>query len=237
MKKLLKSLAGLLGYEIARKDVKGAYEHDIDPAFFAAYEWCKPHTKLSRERMLANWNAVKHVEKNGIVGDIVECGVWAGGSAMLMAIASGSRVTWLYDTYAGITEPTDWETSDVTGGRIHDAWKKKPNWMACDLECVRENLRDVEHLARFVKGDVRKTIPREAPERIAVMRLDMDIHAPTAHALEHLYPRLESGGVIIVDDYGNWSGVRRAVDDYFGRNGVRMYLHRIDSGARIGTKP
>ena len=86
----------------------------------------------------------------------------------------------------------------------------------------------------FVEGKVEDTIPEQAPERIALLRLDTDWYESTRHELEHLYPRLSPGGVLIIDDYGHWEGARQAVDEYFKGE---VYLHRIDYTGRLAIKP
>ena len=83
----------------------------------------------------------------------------------------------------------------------------------------------------FVEGKVEDTIPAHAPERIALLRLDTDWYESTRHELEHLYPRLSRGGVLIIDDYGHWQGARQAVDEYFGDAHAAL-LNRIDYTAR-----
>ena len=85
-------------------------------------------------------------------------------------------------------------------------------------------------------GRVEETIPEAAPERIAVLRLDTDWYESTRHELEHLYPRLAVGGVLIVDDYGHWQGARRAVDEYLAASGARLLLSRIDYTGRMAVK-
>ena len=69
----------------------------------------------------------------------------------------------------------------------------------------------------FVRGPVEETMPAGAPDSLALLRLDTDWYESTRHELEHLYPRLADGGVLIIDDYGHWEGSRRAVDEYFER--------------------
>ncbi|HYW73193.1 MAG TPA: TylF/MycF/NovP-related O-methyltransferase, partial [Pyrinomonadaceae bacterium] len=81
-----------------------------------------------------------------------------------------------------------------------------------------------------------ETIPAQAPDQIALLRLDTDWYQSTRHELTHLFPRLAPGGVLIIDDYGHWQGARRAVDEYFETNSVRILLHRIDYTGRIGVK-
>ncbi|MEM3434508.1 MAG: TylF/MycF/NovP-related O-methyltransferase, partial [Candidatus Methanomethyliaceae archaeon] len=65
--------------------------------------------------------------------------------------------------------------------------------------------------------------------------LDTDWYASTLTKLEVLLPLLSPRGVLIVDDYGYWSGSRRAVEEYFQRHAVTLLLHRIDSIGRIGV--
>jgi hypothetical protein len=86
----------------------------------------------------------------------------------------------------------------------------------------------------LVKGPVEKTRPDTVPESIALLRLDTDWYESTRHELTHLYPRLSSGGVLIVDDYGHWQGSRKAVDEFLGG---RLFLSRIDYTGRLAIKP
>ena len=89
----------------------------------------------------------------------------------------------------------------------------------------------------FVKGKVEETLPGTMPNQIALLRLDTDWHDSTAAELAHLYPRLSPGGVLIVDDYGQWQGQRKAVDEFLARQNVPLMLARIDGAARMGVKP
>ena len=77
---------------------------------------------------------------------------------------------------------------------------------------------------------------QHAPRKIALLRLDTDWYESTKHELVHLFPRLSTGGVLIVDDYGHWAGARRAVDEYVSEHGIVMLLTRIDYTGRIGVK-
>lgn len=87
----------------------------------------------------------------------------------------------------------------------------------------------------FVQGAVEATIPARVPERIALLRLDTYWYDSTLHELVHLYPRLEPGGVLLVDDYGEWYGCRTAVDEYFATRSP-LLLNRVDRGGRIAVK-
>jgi hypothetical protein len=107
------------------------------------------------------------------------------------------------------------------------------------LEDVTANVAAVGYpaeLVKFVRGKVEDTIPVTAPESIAILRLDTDWYESTRHELEHLYPRLVPGGVLIIDDYGHWQGARRAVDEYLARLPEPLLLNRIDYTGRIAIK-
>jgi O-methyltransferase len=105
------------------------------------------------------------------------------------------------------------------------------------LEDVRRNLLSTgypEEKCHFIKGDVLKTIPHEAIDEIAILRLDTDWYESTRHELQHLYPKLTRGGVLIVDDYGHWQGCRKAVDEYF--TGRPPFMFAIDYTARMSIR-
>ena len=93
-----------------------------------------------------------------------------------------------------------------------------------------------EERVHFHPGKVEDTIPGRAPERIALLRLDTDWYESTRHELEHLYARVPSGGVLIIDDYATWQGARKAVDEFLERAGERLLLVPIAAG-RIAVKP
>lgn len=199
----------------------------------------------SDEKMYALYGALQHVVKMGVLGDVVECGVWRGGSAMLAALTLArlgdtSRTIWLYDTYEGMSEPTRLDVNRF-GARASDLLDnldrsagEQNTWAFATLDDVRANMQSTGYpRIRFVKGKVEDTIPGELPERISLLRLDTDWYESTRHELVHLWPRLEQGGVLILDDYGWWDGARRAVDEYR----LRELLIRVGTeGARIAVK-
>ena len=92
-------------------------------------------------------------------------------------------------------------------------------------------------LITYVKGPVEDSLPNHAPPAIALLWLDTDWYESTRHELEHLYPRLVSGGVLIIDDYGHFRGARKAVDEYFARNKEKILFQRVDYTARMAIKP
>jgi hypothetical protein len=113
------------------------------------------------------------------------------------------------------------------------------SWHNASLEEVKSNLLNLGYpndRIFFIQGKVEDTIPLQIPENISILRLDTDFYESTRHELDHLFPRLSEGGVLIVDDYGFWQGQKKAVDEYFRKNEVRMLLNRIDYLGRVGIK-
>lgn len=236
-----------LGNAIARR---GELPPDLDAAFGEIYGLCKPFTMTSVERMYALFDAVGYVLRAGIAGDFVECGVWRGGGAMMMAstlLRSGAadRTIYLYDTFEGMSEPTEAD-KDLHGNDARHVWKRlrdaqgRSGWCVGDIEDVERNLGLTGYARErivLVKGKVEETIPATVPERIAVLHLDTDWFESTYHEFVHLYPLLSSGGVLILDDYGHWKGAREATDRYLAENGINLLLNRIDYTGRIAVKP
>jgi O-methyltransferase len=207
-----------------------------------------PYTRTSPERLLASIRAIEHISRAQIPGDIVECGVWRGGSSMAMALAlrahaDTSRRFFLYDTFAGMTAATAADVDD-RGQRaeaiLAGAAKTEGGaWAIASLEDVRRNMRlsgYPDDRFVFVPGPVEQTLTRTAPDRIAVLRLDTDWYESTKVEMEQLYPRLAVGGVLIIDDYGHWQGARRAVDEFFAARGEHPFLHRTDYTGRVTIK-
>jgi hypothetical protein len=221
---------------------------DMEPAFAPIYHAARPFTMTSLERMYGLYKAVEHLAAHRIEGDLVECGVWKGGSAMVAALSlihfnDTRRSLWLYDTFQGMTEPTDRDV-DFSGRAAADHLAEKniaaDQWCRSPLQEVQQTLARTGYpadLIRYVVGPVEQTLPAQAPERIALLRLDTDWYDSTRHELVHLFPRLVSGGVILIDDYGHWRGCRQAVDEYFAHHRAPILLSRLDYTGRMGIKP
>jgi hypothetical protein len=204
-------------------------------------------------RLQALIDAVRHCVRREIPGAFAECGVWLGGSVLAMLLTlqelgAEDRDVFLYDTFEGMTAPTEHDVSKFDPPAL-DAWRQAEERRdrvypeLFDPEVFNEDrVRDTllatgypEERLHLVKGAVEETIPSNAPGALALLRLDTDWYESTRHELLHLYPRLSPGGVLIIDDYGHWEGCRRAVDEYFSEHDGPL-LNRIDYAGRIGVK-
>ena len=205
----------------------------------------RPWTMTSPERIYALIQAVRYVSANAIPGAIVECGVWKGGSMAAVArtlvqVQDLKRDLYLFDTFEGMSEPTA-KDIDYSGKHASQVLSEDDGFRCGDapLAGVRTVLHETGYPKKqihFVQGKVEQTVPRNAPDSIALLRLDTDWYESTAHELVHLFPRLSRGGVIIVDDYGHWKGSRQACDEYFKQNQIPILLNRVDYTGRMALK-
>jgi hypothetical protein len=208
----------------------------------------QPYTMTSPQRVSAVIKSVHYLSRHKIEGDIVECGVWKGGSMMaaartLLSEKSSDRRLYLYDTFDGMSAPTSAD-KDLKGVQAESLLRTEDRatshiWAYAPIDEVRKAISLAgydERLVTFVQGKVEDTIPGTIPDRIALLRLDTDWYESTRHELVHLFPRLVRGGVMIIDDYGHWLGARKAVDEYLSENNIRMLLNVSDYTGRIGVK-
>ncbi len=204
---------------------------------------CQPYTKTSRDRLLALIESVRRVCEAGIPGDIVECGVFRGGSmmaaAMVLAEYDERRMIYLFDTFDGMPPPgpEDFDTAGNHASALMALEERAVGdvWSFCAAPDVECNMKSTNYRSfKLIAGLVEDTVPEKAPEKIAVLRLDTDWYASTKHELEHLYPRIVPGGALIIDDYGHWRGAKRAVDEYFGGS---LNFREIDYTGRLAVKP
>ena len=246
------------------KDLNDADVDIIKYEYFDIIRQVLPYTLTTPARLFVLIEAVKYVINNNIEGDIVECGVWKGGSMMAAALAllemnATDRDLYLYDTFKGMTKPSE-EDVTICGDTAHEDYlhrvkRKAPevypytlkrddkrdmsNWCYSSLEEVRKNmfsLRYPRDRIFFIQGRVEDTIPHHVPADISILRLDTDFYESTKHELEHLFPRVSQGGVLIIDDYGHWLGQKKAVDEYIQENRTTIFLNRVDFSCRVGVK-
>ena len=223
---------------------------EATPEDVARIERVRPYTMTSARRIYSLMQAVRYIEAHRIEGDIVECGVWRGGSMMaaaleLQELGRTGRDLWLFDTFTGLPEPGEQDV-DFRGVDARDTYQgyapvgeDGSQWCYAPREEVSHAMTSTGYpmnRVHLVEGKVEDTLPEQAPDQIALLRLDTDWYESTRHELEHLYPRLQPGGVLIIDDYGHWKGARQAVDEYFEAHG-RPLIHPIDYTGRIAIKP
>ena len=246
IKKAIHSLFHTFGIDVIKFNKEVPMPADFGREEIAIIRAVQPFTMTSPERIFALIHAIRYIQKRAIPGSIVECGVWKGGSMAATARAlleknDVSRDLYLFDTFQGMTDPTSKDV-DYSGVSASQVLMGDPGF-----KCANAPLAEVKKLLyatgypseriHFIPGRVEDTIPASAPASIALLRLDTDWYESTKYELIHLFPRLATGGVLIIDDYGHWRGSSLACDEYFEQNRIPLLLNRIDYTGRIALKP
>ena len=235
---LIDSVFGNLGYERKGLQVASGLKW-LSAADQAKYARVRDRTMVQPANVIQAVDAVAYVVRAGIPGALVECGVWRGGVMMAMlleaqACGDPSRHAYLYDTFEGMSAPgpqdVNWEGQNAQEKYVaSDPTATGSSWCRASLEDVQAGIASLglPSQIHYVKGKVEDTLPGTLPEHIALLRLDTDWYESTKAEMEHLFPRLSPGGVLIVDDYGSWAGSRQAVDEYLGQHQPMMFLVHI----------
>jgi hypothetical protein len=225
---------------------KSEFPVDFDEDYCEIIRAVRPYTMTGNDKLHALISATKYINTYNIPGAVVECGVWRGGSMhavarTLHALTDHSRDLYLFDTFEGMVEPTDIDAryDGLAASQLLENSKRSARvWAYASLQDVQEGFANVPYPSErihYIKGRVEETVPGDAPEQIALLRLDTDWYESTKHELEHLYPRLVPGGVLFIDDYGWWQGSRAASDEFLANTGARLLLIRTGSG-RVAVK-
>lgn len=251
-KNLLKKFLFLAGFSLNRigsnsnKPVELNEEENKIIDYVRAHELSMCTTLNLQQTALA----CKYIVVNKIPGDFVECGVYKGGNALIAAkifdLYEINKRVYLFDTFTGMTKPTehDLRTSNKSS-TLKKYLERRQNdhtdWHMASIEEVKENFRKIGLLKDnvvFCKGMVEDTLDQVSniPDTISFLRLDTDWYESTKKELEVLYNNLAPGGILVVDDYGQFDGARKAVDEYFKKHSPPPFLSFIDNGARIGVK-
>ena len=228
---VIKKVLAKKGYSVIPRE---SYPSSFSQEFVEAHKIAKPFTACGMFKIYGVYEALKYVIKNNIEGDIVETGVWKGGVPMFMSYLFKKweikRPIYLYDTFQGKPKPTD-EDRDWRGRpSIIEYNRRKDNpdgWGKVCLEEVKNNAYSVGYdrqYLKFIVGKVEDTLTEIVPDKIAVLRLDTGFYSSIKFTLEQLYPRLVNGGILIIDDYSQLEGCRKAVDDYFKDKDIFLSL-------------
>lgn len=188
------------------------------------------------------YNTLSMTEKvvhDKIEGDFVECGVFAGAQVAIMALTlqamgeKGRRVH-LYDSFEGIPEagPEDAEQPGVGPKKFGDGRLVSTGISSCSADQVREYMQkwgvDGSRLV-YHEGWFQDTVYLWDEGGIALLRLDGDLYESTLCCMDNLHPCLNTGGVLIIDDY-HLPGCRKAVDRYFEERNETLTVNLVEGG-------
>ena len=237
----MEALKSFIKKYLKKKSLKITQISDITQQEWEYIDRVLPYTMTNEERLVTLLRACKYVIDNDIDGSFVECGVWKGGSSLLIANFlsnhnANERKLYMYDTFEGMSEPTE---NDVQydGQFAGDMLKRGEVICYSSFDEVAKTMHNSAFTNyEMIKGKVEDTIPGTLPQKIALLRLDTDWYESTKHELEHLFPLVEKGGIVIIDDYGWWEGAKKAVDEYILKNNIKIFLSRVDYTCRVAIK-
>lgn len=219
------------------------------------YEYHPKDVTFPLNYSMTNEVRMKHLHKSvydvkDIDGDLVEIGVCRGGSSMCMALSSLRngiiKPIRLYDTFEGMTMPTvEDRRSKANKGPLDtlNKWMKNRKethneWCYGSLTEVKINMdrtRYPKDKLFYYKGDITKNT-EFIPEKISLLRIDVDFYEPTLACLKKFYTSLQHGGILIMDDYNAWDGAKKAWHDYCELNNIVHTVEVIDQSAVFKIK-
>jgi len=161
-------------------------------------------------------------------GQILECGVFKGASFVRFAMFRSlfgnvfSKKLIGFDTFGRFPD-TEFETDIRARAKFISAAGEQSISEAQLLKILKRNSLDKN--VELVSGNICDTIPKYVEDnpqlKLSLVNLDTDIYEPAVTILNHLWPRIVKGGILIVDDYGVFPGETKAIDDFF-KNSVRL---------------
>lgn len=206
-----------------------------DEIFWRNYERACAYSMVHVTGFYNVYQSLKHIRDNAVPGALVECGCFLGGVTIFMANVAReiglARHIHAFDSFKGFPAGT----SDTFLGKISHA-HVLDDFKAAVEDNIAAQASEPAGIT-LTQGYVEDTLPQAQIGEIALLRLDTDFYASTRVELEQLYPRLASGGTLIIDDYGYFEGARRATDEYLARLDRKPLLNRIDQGVWAGVKP
>lgn len=196
-------------------------------------------TMLPEVRLDNLQTCIEDVISNNIPGDVIEAGVWRGGTvifmkAVLKARNAEHKRVWVADSFRGLPKPDP--ASHPVEAKAHESVVMRDVYrhFAVSVEEVAANFRRFGLLddgVEFLEGWFKDTLPTAPITGLSVIRLDADYYESTMDCLTNLYHKLSPGGYIIIDDYGQeeWTYCRQAVDEFRGANHINDPMIRVDS--------
>ena len=208
-------------------------------------------TMVSDENIEFLISAIRYVKKNKIKGYYVETGIWKGGLSILSYLTFTNKNKnkmkfFLFDTFEGMPKPSKYDkklNKDLS--QVFDKWEKKiktsEGWNLSPINEVQKNIiklcgKKSLNDFNFIKGKVENTlkIKKNLPKKICLLRLDTDFYNSTKAELDYLFNKVSKGGIIIFDDYSNWLGAKKAIDDFLKNK--KYLLCKIDNNSRFIIK-
>ena len=185
---------------------------------------------LGPERIANLTSLAQRIEDEQIPGDVLECGVYRGGSAAILARRATHsklpRTVWLFDVFQGMPpeSPDDGPNAASWVGNL----KSSPERVERLLRRTGAEMSRV----RIVAGLFQDTFPKTQIAQIALLNIDSDWYESVKLCLETFYDAVVPGGIVSIDDYALWPGCEKAVDEFIEKRGLTVEMHRVGEFVR-----
>ena len=181
------------------------------------------YTMVTNKNLIVLYNLVQRANSLDLPGDIVECGVWNGGSAAVMGLSNiegthkyRNRTIWLFDSFQGLPPPTE-QDGEEERANYFEGWGKgdvgKTKQVFARLGVPLDHVR-------IIPGWFDATLRTAPVDSIAILHIDADWYESVKLVLDLFYDKVVPGGFIILNDYGTWQGCNQALADYFTEHGI-----------------
>jgi O-methyltransferase len=166
---------------------------------------------------------LRTVVRENVPGDVVECGVWRGGAAFMLAdqlkrAAIRDRKVWLFDSFEGLPPA---EAVDGASALAYSSNTESPGYFdncRASFEEVQAKAKELGLTAHteLVKGWFSDTLPAVARRvgPIAILHIDSDWYSSVRACLDHLYEQVSEGGYVVLNDYFTWDGCAIAAHEF-----------------------
>ena len=214
-------------------------------------EYVKSAGKFSLKSEVEMWTIIcclRNLLNQNVDGDIVETGVWKGGTLILLKKILDEfnikKNIFGFDTFEdGFDEPSEFDKkikyNNINNKNLFVKNFDYKNFETCSLEDALNNIKNncsIKDDIFLIKGKVQKTLENKNLNKIAFLLLDTDYYDSTKFTLDKLYDKVVYNGIIYIDDYGNWNGARKAVDEFFLGRKIKPFLIRTSFSSRIFIK-
>ena len=192
-------------------------------------------TYLNYPKLLSIIKSIKEIQRKKVKGIFLEAGVALGGSLVLIAAYSKNQKIKGYDTFGLIPPPTKDDPqksferykviasgkSKGINGQIYYGYRED---LISFVSSKIENLtkKNAFNRTELIKGKIQETM--KINEKVAFAHIDVDWYESVKYCIENIWPKLNKGGILILDDYFFYEGCKKAVDKYFDkRNDYILY--------------
>lgn len=174
-------------------------------------------TMVTNKNLLTLYRLVERVNSMKLPGDIVECGVWNGGSAAVMGLANETtsgkicdRRFWLFDSFQGVPPATE-KDGLVERESYFEGWNKG------EMYKVKEAFAKLGlslYNVKIIPGWFNDTLRAAPVDQIAILHIDADWYESVKIVLDTFYNKVVPGGFIILNDFNTWEGCNRALNEF-----------------------